>query len=59
MVNVMMDLLMLQLVLYIIIFELAKTISNEQTCLIFPARWIFGSGKGLQNSQMICCKTLK
>lgn len=33
--------------LYHYFFELAKTISNEQTCLIFPARWIFGSGKGL------------
>ena len=34
--------------LYHYFFLFVKTISNEQTCLIFPARWIFGSGKGLQ-----------
>lgn len=35
--------------LYHHFFELAKKISNEQISLIFPARWIYGSGKGLQN----------
>lgn len=35
--------------LYHYFFELAKQMSNEQTCLIFPARWLYGSGKGLGN----------
>lgn len=33
--------------LYHFFFELAKNISNEKISLIFPARWLYGSGKGL------------
>ncbi|MDK9842974.1 Eco57I restriction-modification methylase domain-containing protein [Staphylococcus equorum] len=47
--------------LYHYFFDLAESISNERTCLIFPARWIYGSGKGLGNfsTKMLESKNIK
>lgn len=47
--------------LYHYFFDLAKSISNERTCLIYPARWLYGSGKGLGkfNAKMLESKNIK
>lgn len=47
--------------LYHHFFELAESVSNERTCLIYPARWIYGSGKGLGKftSTMLDRKNIK